>query len=441
MNTLSIPDFSLVVLIGPSGAGKSTFAARHFRATEVISSDECRGLVADDTNDQEATGPAFELLQFIAEKRLQNRRLTVIDATNVRPEDRRLYIQIARRYHALPVAIVLNPGERVCCGRNDQRSDRQFGPQVVRNHLRALTRGLDGLKREGFRQIHRLESLEEIDDVEIRRQPLSSDRRDDTGPFDIVGDIHGCGDELEALLARLGYRVEFRGSGDARRCEVTPPAGRKAVFVGDLVDRGPRVMDVLRLVMDMVADGSALCVVGNHEDKFLRWLNGRNVKVSHGLAETISQLEAEPEAFREQVRGFLDTLVSHYWLDNGRLCVAHAGLNAAMIGRDSGAVRAFALYGETTGETDEFGLPVRHDWAADYRGNTRVVYGHTPVVEAEWLNGTICLDTGCVFGGALTALRYPENELVSVPARQTYFQPVKPLKGDAGRSEALSDAR
>jgi protein phosphatase len=420
----------LVVLIGPSGAGKSTFASKHFLGTEVVSSDECRGLVADDENDQEATTPAFKLLHFMAEKRLENRKLTVIDATNVRPEDRKSFVQIARKYHALPVSIVINPGERVCRDRNIERSDRQFGPHVVRNHIRALKRGIRGLKREGFRQLYELGSIDEIENVEVRRQPLWTDRRGDTGPFDVIGDIHGCCDELETLLNQLGYQVEFSDQNGSRTCKVIPPEGRKAVFVGDLVDRGPRVMDVLRLVMSMVEDGSALCVVGNHEDKYLRWLKGRKVKISHGLAETIAQLEEESQEFREKVRMFLDGLVSHYWLDDGKLCVAHAGLSESMIGRASGAVRAFALYGETTGETDEFGFPVRYNWAGEYRGNAKVVYGHTPVVEAEWLNGTVCLDTGCVFGGMLTALRYPENELLSVPAEKTYFEPIKPMRPD-----------
>src|SRR5690606_20117084 len=148
-------------------------------------------------------------LKFIVEKRLENRRLTVVDATNLRPEDRREYVRIARTYHALPVAIVLNPGERVCQDRNSQRPDRQVGPHVVRNHIRTLNRGLRGLKREGFRQTHRLESVEEIERAEIVRTRLWTDRRDETGPFDIIGDVHGCCDELEALLGELGYQVEF----------------------------------------------------------------------------------------------------------------------------------------------------------------------------------------------------------------------------------------
>ena len=201
-------------------------------------------------------------------KRLEGRRLAVIDATNVRPEDRRAYVQIARQYHALPVAMVINPKEEVCQARNEDRPDRQFGPHVVRNHIRALKRGIRGLRKEGFRQIYEFRSPEEINAVEIERQPLWTDRRSEKGPFDIIGDIHGCCDELEDLLQELGYNVSFTGNGDERTCEVTAPAGRKAVFVGDLVDRGPRSPDVIRLVKSMVEAGDALCVIGNHENKF-----------------------------------------------------------------------------------------------------------------------------------------------------------------------------
>ena len=208
------------------------------------------------------------------------------------------------------------------------------------------------------------------------------------------------------------------------------------MFLGDLVDRGPDTPGVLRTVMGMVASGAALCVPGNHEAKLLRALRGRDVRRSHGLAESLTQLGAEPADFSAQVIAFLDGLVSHYVLDSGRLVVAHAGLREEMHGRASAAVRAFALYGDTTGETDEFGLPVRYPWAQDYRGKAAVVYGHTPVPEATWVNNTICIDTGCVFGGRLTALRYPERELVSVPAVATYYQPARPLTRSPGRAPA-----
>ena len=262
----------------------------------------------------------------------------------------------------------------------------------------------------------------------MERVPLWVNLQHEHGPFDIIGDVHGCFDELVTLLKRLGYSLEPRVDAAAGTgFSATHPEGRKAVFVGDLVDRGPGVAKVLKLVMAMEADGAALCVAGNHESKLSRKLRGRNVQVSHGLAESLAQLDLESPEFRQQAASFLDGLISHYVLDDGDLVVAHAGMKAEYQGRASARVRDFCLYGETTGETDEFGLPVRADWAAGYRGRAAVVYGHTPVAEPAWLNNTINIDTGCVFGGRLTALRYPEKELVSVPAARVHYEPVKPL--------------
>jgi protein phosphatase len=419
---LTIPDFSLVLMMGASGAGKSTFAAKHFLPTEIISSDRCRGFVADDEADQSATSDAFDVLYYIASKRLAARRLTVLDATNLRAEDRKRAIELARKYHALPVIFAFDIAEGICTERNRSRPDRDFGAHVVRNHVQLLRRSLRGLQREGFRSVHTLTSPEAMATAEIVREPLFTDRRADAGPFDIIGDVHGCLAELTELLARLGYAAD---SSAWRH-----PDGRRAIFLGDLVDRGPDSPGVLRLVMDMVAAGTALCVQGNHDNKLLRKLSGREVQMTHGLPETLAQLAAlgeAREAFVAESRIFLDGLRSHYWLDAGKLVVAHAGLPADMHGRGSGAVRSFARYGETTGETDDSGLPVRYEWARDYRGKASVVYGHTPVASPEWLNQTLCIDTGCVYGGALTALRYPERGLVSVPAHREYVAPVRSL--------------
>jgi protein phosphatase len=430
---LSIPEFSLVLLVGPSGSGKSTFARKHFLATEIISSDVCRGLVGDDTNDQTATGDAFALLHATLELRLKRRRLTVIDATNVRPEDRKPLVAIAKRWHALVVAIVIDPGDDVCHARNALRPDRQFGPHVVRNQRQSLRRGLRGIKKEGIGHVYQFETAAEVDAITIARTKLWTDKREETGPFDIIGDVHGCCDELEGLLATLGYAVEtYEDAEHGRRYRVTPPAGRKVVFVGDLVDRGPRVGDTLRLAMDMIEAGTAFCVLGNHEAKVEKWLRSRDVQIKHGLDTTIADLEAGGEAFKRRIKTFIGKLVSHYILDGGKLAVAHAGIKSEMQGRASGAIKAFCMYGETTGETDDYGLPVRHNWANDYRGDTKVVYGHTPIMETEWLNNTLCLDTGCVFGGKLTALRYPEMEQVWVPASRVYSEPVRPLALPAG---------
>lgn len=424
---IEIPEFALVLLVGASGSGKSSFAAKHFLPTEVISSDRMRGWVADDENDQSATGDAFDVLRYVVEKRLQGRRFTVIDATNVQPESRKGLIALARKWHALAVAIVFDLPEAIAIERNAVRPDRQFGAGPVRRHVQALKRSLGGMNREGIRYVHRLRSVEDVDAVEIVRTRLWTDRREETGPFDIIGDVHGCADELETLLDKLGYLVRWNG----KEVTVTPPEGRRVIFVGDLVDRGPRSPDALRIAKHMVDAGTGMVVVGNHDDKLKRHLDGRNVKVSHGLAETIDQFDHEPPEFAAEMRQWLDGLISHYVLDGGKLVVAHAGLKEEMQGRASGAVRSFCMYGETTGEIDEFGLPVRWDWAADYKGKAKVVYGHTPVVEANWVNGTLCIDTGCVFGGKLTALRYPELDLVEVPAERTYYEPIRPLASPA----------
>lgn len=425
---ITIPELSLVVLVGPSGAGKSTFARRHFGPFEVLSSDYCRGLVSDDENDQSATNDAFEILHYIVAKRLRRGKLTVVDATNVQPEARRPLVALAREHDVLPVAIVFNLPEKVCRERNRARPDRDFGPHVIRNQMSQMRRSLGNLQREGFRHVFVLNSPEEVEAVEIVRQPLWNDLRHLHGPFDIIGDVHGCLDELVALLRELGYSVALEAGDDgAPAYIVEPPAGRMAIFVGDLVDRGPDTPGVLRLVMSMVEAGTALAVPGNHDVRLVRALKGRNVRVTHGLAESLEQLARETPEFRQKVVEFLDGLVSHYVLDDGKLVVAHAGMKEEYQGRASGRVREFALYGETTGETDEFGLPIRYDWAAEYRGRAMVVYGHTPVPEPQWLNNTICIDTGCVFGGRLTAMRYPERELVSVPAKRVYAEPVRPF--------------
>ncbi|OHV32592.1 MULTISPECIES: polynucleotide kinase-phosphatase [Pseudofrankia] len=422
---ITVPEVCLVVLVGASGAGKSTFARTHFRPTQVLSSDFCRGLVADDENDQAATGDAFDVLRYIAGKRLAAGRLTVVDATNVQRHARQSLVELAREHDVLPVAIVLDPPERVCLERNAARPDRDFGAHVIRRQRADLRRSLRGLTREGFRHVHVLSSVAQASAATIAYTRLFSDLRHETGPFDVIGDVHGCRAELEALLAELGYEPRHDEAG--RPVGARHPSGRRAVFVGDLVDRGPDTPGVLRLAMGMVADGDAFAVCGNHENKLVRALRGKKVTVSHGLAESLAQLDAESAEFRDEVARFCDGLVAHYLFDGGRLVVAHAGLKEAYHGRASARVRSFALYGDTTGETDEYGLPVRYPWANEYRGTATVLYGHTPIPEPEWVNNTLCLDTGCVFGGRLTALRYPERELVTVAATRVHFTPARPL--------------
>ena len=417
---LTIPELSLVLMMGPSGSGKSSFARQHFKEFEIVSSDRCRALVSNDEGDQSASGDAFDVLFMIAHKRLQRGLLTVIDATNLQTEARRDLLQLALTYHVFSAIIALDVDEDTCLERASQRVDRTVPAAVIKKQVTQMQKSLQTIEREGFRYIFHLKSQSEIEAAVIERQKMRSDRREEKGPFDIIGDIHGCRQELDQLLVTLGYTF-------VEKDRVVAPHGRKVIFLGDLVDRGPDTPGVLRLVMNMFEEGLALCVPGNHDVKLMKKLKGQKVQVKHGLAESLEQLGREPQAFCEQVIGFVDGLVSHLVLDEGRLVAAHAGLKESMHGRESGAVRSFALYGDATGEIDAYGLPVRLNWASEYRGKAMVVYGHTSVLDPEWQNGTINIDTGCVFGGKLTALRYPERELVSVPAAQVYCEPIKPL--------------
>ncbi len=233
------------------------------------------------------------------------------------------------------------------------------------------------------------------------------------GPFDVIGDVHGCLGELQTIFDALGYLVADDGTWRS-------PAGRVPVFVGDLVDRGPDSVGVLRLVMRLVHHGAALAVPGNHDLQLLQWLEDPSTPLVHGLETTVAEFEDQPRPWREDVRRFLDGLPSHVVLDAGDLVVAHTGLAEVWHGRESREVRRLAAYGVASGEPDAHDRTQRHAWLAGYRGEATVVYGHTVVPEAIWQGRTIDIDTGCVYGGALTALRWPERDLVSVPAARAY---------------------
>ena len=416
---INIPEFSLVVLIGPTLSGKTTFARKHFTTHEIISSDVCRAMISDDPTNQSVSADAFDIVHSIADKRLKNRRLTVIDATSLQSSAREPIVQLARDHNCPIAAIVFDLPQAVLYQRNNARVDRQLPNRVISNHVRNLRQTKRELRREGIRRPHFIASQEQANQATLVRVPMRSNHTHNHGPFDIIGDIHGCYQELRLLLAQLGYQF----TEDQYGISAIHPQGRTAVFVGDLVDRGPAADLVLQLVMNMTQQGFALSVIGNHEDKLLRTLRGNPTTVSHGLQETLDQIAKHDEDFRQKVIDFIQKLPSHLMLDDNKLAVAHAGITENYQGRFSRQVSQFAMYGETTGETDEWGLPVRLNWAANYRGRANVVYGHTPVLTPQWFNGTINVDTGCVFGGKLSALRYPEEEIVSVAATKTHYEP------------------
>jgi len=433
---IDIPTPSLLVMIGVAGSGKSTFCSRNFPPTRVVSSDHCRALLSDDAADQSASGAAFALAHRIIEERLRRGRLTVFDATNLEPEERRCLLNLAALHHLPAVAVVLDLPVADCLRHDRGRELRRVGSRVVQRQRRRLLESLSTLGREGFADLHHIRSPAIGRAARVRLVPLACDRSSETGPFDIIGDLHGCVRELELLLAALGY------TRPSSRRPFHHPGGRRAVFVGDFVDRGPQIVAASRIVMDMCEAGTALAVAGNHDVDLAACLDGGQQADKTGTQISIDQINALPRftrrRFIERFCRFVAGLPVHLVLDGGRLAVAHAGLKERYLGRESEEIRQFALHGETTGELDPYGLPIRVRWAASYGGRALVVYGHTATPEPDWLNNTVNIDTGCVYGGRLTALRYPEKELLEVPAGRTYYRSARILPRGVGVRAATS---
>lgn len=379
-NEIEIPWASCVIAVRKDGASARSFLARNLPGADILELARYRIQLSDDPRSTEAKKGGFPLFMRDVMERLVSGRSVAIDAQGIRDDQIREFQRMTSKAYA--------PGIRL---------------------------DLDG----------------DCEETTLHMLPSPTDRRDDAGPFDIVGDVHGCLEELRELLADLGYDVaEYRDADHQRRFTVTHLGGRRIAFVGDLADRGPDSVGCLALAMDAVASGVAVWTIGNHDGKLLDWLRNRKVSMNHGFPTTTSEVSAEPESFRTRLLDTLRTLPSHLLLDGGNLVVAHAGCLEEMHGRDSSYLTSFCMFGPVTGQTDVHGYPVRGDWTSDYRGRALVVQGHTPVTDPTWgPNGNVlCIDTGCCFGGALTAMRWPERELVSVPAVDAHavhheFQP------------------
>jgi len=419
---IRLPLGAMVVLVGPAGSGKSTWAARHFLPTQVVSSDACRGILADDETDQTVSRDAFRLLYFILGERLRRGLLTVVDSTALQPSIRAELLKTAAQYSSPTVAIVFALPTELNEQWNASR-ERRVPDGALERHRKNLELTLRALPTEGFNTRYTLHSPEELERARVVIGGFAPER--DTPPFDIISDVHGCYDELVALFDRLGYCWR-----EAEQ-DFAHPTGRVPVFVGDLADRGPASLPVLTLVERMAARGAALLVQGNHDNKLLRWLLGRRVQVKHGLATTVDELEALPqeeqEALRHRLIALLQNAPGYLILDGGRLVVTHAGIRDEMIGRWNRGIQAFCLYGDVASVDPKTGMPIRRDWAASRPDEQAthgplIVYGHNVVDEAREVRRTLNIDTGCVFGGRLTALRYPEMELVQVPAARDYYQ-------------------
>ncbi len=319
----------------------------------------------------------------------------------------------------LPACLVFFDVDEGTCTRRDAARSRSVGASIVARHCRSAREARTAVQHEHWDAVHVLGPAA-LESSELIRSPLPPDRRSERGSFDIVGDVHGCFAELEQLQEKLGYDGEGRHGQD-----------RRLVFVGDLVDRGPRSLSVLRRVLDLVAAGRALFVPGNHDSKFSRWLRGRDVKISGGLETTVAEWELleppERESLRERFCSLMDASAPYLWLDGGSLVVAHAGLEEQDLGRVGRRIEAFCYYGKVAGKQRD-GYPLRLDWAADYSGAAAVVYGHVPVRAAAWRNNTADVDLGCVYGGQLCAARWPERDFIQVPAQHQYWPQDSPAR-------------
>lgn len=373
---IKLPTFCLVLLIGPPGAGKTHFANHYFSPEEIVTPDP-----------------------VVINDRLIKQHLTLVDAAHLDKHEREALKVIAKRNHCPVFAVVFN---------------------TLSEHQKLMQKLCATLKHEKWAGLTVLNSFDETNNISIERYKLDIDKSDDHGPFDIIGDVHGCYDELRALLIKLGYHVN-EDLIYSNESAVTTHLNRKVVFVGDLVDRGPNSVAVLALIMNMVKHGLALCIAGNHDIKLSSYLKGKKVQISHGLETTVKEFEQVTPEFKQSVITFIDNIPIYYVFDNQQLVVAHAGMLDFYQGRMSPKIRSFSLFGDTSSELDEQGYPIRRDWAKGYQGNAMVVYGHTAVTELKWVNNTLCIDTSCVFGGKLTALRYPERETVSVNASHIYY--------------------
>jgi protein phosphatase len=423
---LRYPSSALILLVGPSGSGKSTFARRHFGETEVLSSDRCRAMVGDDEKRQDVNEDAFSLLHHWLDLRLKNRRFTVVDSTALKPSARENLLNIAAARRVPCYALALDvPLEE--CVRRDAARERTVGPGVIEKQYATFTQVKKELAKEKRLAGFTVVPAEDVDAVTVERGGVAKNARQ----FDVIGDVHGCYLELADLLESLGYRW------DARHLPVHPE-GRVPAFVGDLADRGPDSPGVLQLVCRLVAADLALFAPGNHDDKLFRLLKGNKVTKSHGLDLTEQQILALPEAERDALTGDVLTLLApappYLVLDGGNLVVAHAGIREEMIGRTDGQVKQFTLYGDVRGFEPD-GMPIRYDWASEYAGSALIAYGHTPQTEVRFVGNTINLDGGCVFGGELVALRYPERTLFRVPARAAYAEKAGFGGSEVGGSE------
>lgn len=410
---ISIPEFSLVIMIGGTGSGKTTFVNKHFSPDEIISSDTIRKMITGAEGNEDNT-VVFSYMNTIISERLKRKLTTVVDATHLNEESRHDMIMLAKKYYALPIAFVMNTSLTKCLENNNNRVDSR--PEyVVRNHNR-IARSLYP-KYEGFSQI---EKIDYENDYIISRHVLRNNKKSVHGPFDIIGDIHGCYDELIDLMKKCGYIIKIHQGPHRIIHTIYHLDGRKLVFLGDLCDRGPKIMESMFLVMDIVNSEMGYCVRGNHDQRFLDYLEGKEVSHTHGFKETIEQLSVYDGHKRDihmELKKFFSTMNSYILFDDGKLVASHCGIDKNMIGGAGIMVSNRCVFGNT-----RLTAKKRYEWIYENDTKALQVFGHLSVMDSKFINNAICLDNGCVYGYKLTALKYPELSLVSENAHSIHYK-------------------
>ncbi len=438
---ITIPYSGLVLLVGVSNSGKTTLLNKWMEEkkilpSEVISSDKYRIIVGDkefigwaerpkDEADslmdeyKSISAEAFNMIDHVVEARCRLNKVTFIDATHLYPDDRKKYIALAKKHNVPAIAVVMDAPQENLFERDEQRENPR-GKKRVKQQIQTFKREKRFIKKDGFTAVYFTDGQEEIEIVR-RNNPLLIDVGDG---IDIVGDIHGCYDEMIAILTKLGYEKNDEDL-------FVHSKGRIFLSLGDVMSRGPESLQTMLFFQRHVEKGLAYMIDSNHGWKIARWLDGRNVTLHHG-DEKVEAEFAEYEvrygtertlAMKRSLKEFLLQAPSHYVVMKNGVRVAvctHAGIRDEFIGKQSPEVQDFCRYGDTDG-FNEHGKPMRKDWTVHHQGSALIIWGHDPKPQPLVINNTVNIDQGVVFGGKLTAYRFPEKEFVSVNAMHDYL--------------------